>query len=64
MIHHEITEELPQGAIVTLMNGTRLKVVANLGCDKCYFSPHYPCCPAKCDGSRKDKAYINYVKID
>lgn len=64
MIHQEIKEEMPLGATITLLNGTRLMVVAHEGCDKCYYSPHYPCCPSKCDGTRKDKTYINYVKID
>lgn len=54
------------GEIITLDSGTRLKVTANEGCDGCYFSPHYPvaCYDYNCCGTtRKDKTYVNFVRV-
>lgn len=60
-------KEHKQGDVITLDNGVKLQVIAHEGCDKCYFSKHYPtaCYGYCCAGpSRKDKTYINYLHIN
>ena len=66
---NETTEfkEHKQGEVITLDNGAKLQVIAHEGCDKCYFSKHYPiaCYGYRCAGTtRKDKTYINYLQIN
>lgn len=59
-------QEYPIGEIITIDDGTRLKVAAKEGCDGCYFSPHYPtaCYNYNCCGTaRKDKTYVNFVRV-
>ena len=60
-------KEHKQGEFVTLDNGVKLHAIAHESCDKCYFSKHYPvsCYGYNCSGvTRKDKAYINYQRIN